>query len=63
MMKKIIALILAVVCCLSVLYGCGGESSTEAAYKVMYEGTEVQETFSELMTRQKKSEAEDAGWL
>ena len=35
MMKKIIALILAAACCLSVLYGCGGgETSTDAAYQV-----------------------------
>ena len=36
---------------------------TEAAYKVLYEGADVRETFLELMTRQKKAEAEDAGWL
>jgi len=36
---------------------------TEAAYKVLYEGAAVRETFLELMTRQKKAEAEDAGWL
>ena len=34
-MKKIIALILAAICCLSVLYGCGGgETSTDAVYQV-----------------------------
>lgn len=34
-MKKILALILAAACCLSVLYGCGGgETSTDAAYQV-----------------------------
>jgi len=36
---------------------------TEAAYKVLYEGAEVKETFLELMNRQKKAEAEDVGWL
>ena len=36
---------------------------TEAAYKVLYEGAEARKTFLELMTRQKKAEAEDAGWL
>ena len=36
---------------------------TEAAYKVLYEGANVRETFLELMTRQKKAEIEDAGWL
>lgn len=36
---------------------------TEAAYKVLYEGANVRETFSSLLTRQKKSETEDAGWL
>lgn len=36
---------------------------TEAAYKVLYEGADVRETFSSLLTRQKKSESEDAGWL
>ena len=36
---------------------------TEAAYKVLYEGAAVRETFLELMTRQKKAESEDAGWL
>ncbi len=36
---------------------------TEAAYKVLYESTDVRETFLELMTRQKKAEIEDAGWL
>ena len=36
---------------------------TEAAYKVLYEGADVEPTFLELMTRQKKAEAEDAGWL
>ena len=36
---------------------------TEAAYKVLYEGADVKETFSSLLTRQRKSEIEDAGWL
>ena len=36
---------------------------TEAAYKVLYEGAEARKTFLELMTRQKKAETEDAGWL
>ena len=36
---------------------------TEAAYKVLYEGADVRETFSSLLTRRKKSETEDAGWL
>ena len=36
---------------------------TQAAYKVLYEGANVQETFSGLMSRRKKAESEDAGWL
>ena len=36
---------------------------TEAAYKVLYEGADVKETFLSLMNRQRKSESEDAGWL
>ena len=36
---------------------------TEAAYKVLYEGADVRETFPELMARRKKAEIEDAGWL
>ena len=36
---------------------------TEAAYKVLYEGADVKETFASLLTRRKKSEVEDAGWL
>ena len=35
---------------------------TQAAYKVLYEGAPVNETFLELMNRDKKSEREDAGW-
>jgi glycerol-3-phosphate dehydrogenase (NAD(P)+) len=36
---------------------------TEAAYKVLYENADVKETFQALMSRAKKSEREDAGWL
>ena len=36
---------------------------TEAAYKVLYEGAPVGETFLSLMNRDRKSEREDAGWL
>jgi len=36
---------------------------TEAAYKVLYEGADVKETFLGLMARQRKAESEDAGWL
>lgn len=36
---------------------------TEAAYKVLYENADVKETFLGLMSRQRKSESEDAGWL
>ena len=36
---------------------------TEAAYKVLYENADVQQTFQSLLTRQKKAEHEDAGWL
>ncbi len=36
---------------------------TEAAYKVLYEGADVKETFLGLMSRRRKSESEDAGWL
>ena len=36
---------------------------TEAAYKVLYEGADVKETFAGLLTRRKKSETEDACWL
>ena len=36
---------------------------TEAAYKVLYENSDVRETFVGLMNRAKKSETEDAGWL
>lgn len=36
---------------------------TEAAYKVLYQGADVKEIFSSLLTRRKKSESEDADWL
>ena len=36
---------------------------TEAAYRVLYEDANVKETFLGLMSRQKKAESEDAGWL
>ena len=36
---------------------------TEAAYQVLYEGADVKETFLGLMSRRKKAESEDAGWL
>ena len=36
---------------------------TEAAYKVLYENADVVATFSNLMSRAKKAESEDAGWL
>ena len=36
---------------------------TEAAYKVLYEGADVKETFQGLMLRRRKAESEDAGWL
>ena len=36
---------------------------TEACYKVLYEGADVVKTFSNLMSRAKKAESEDAGWL
>ena len=36
---------------------------TEAAYQVLYEGADVQEVFSNLMSRRRKAESEDAGWL
>ena len=35
---------------------------TQAAYRVLYEGANVRDTFLELMNRQKKPELEDAGW-
>ena len=36
---------------------------TTAAYKVLYEGADVKTAFMGLMTRGRKSESEDAGWL
>ena len=36
---------------------------TEAAYKVLYEGTNVKEAVQGLLTRSRKAESEDAGWL
>jgi glycerol-3-phosphate dehydrogenase len=36
---------------------------TEAAYKVLYENADVSQTFAALMSRAKKAEPEDAGWL
>ncbi len=36
---------------------------TEAAYKVLYEGVDVKQAFTALLTRQRKAESEDAGWL
>ena len=36
---------------------------TEAAYKVLYEGADVKDTFLGLMTRQRKAESENPGWL
>ena len=36
---------------------------TEAAYKVLYEGSPVRETFLGLMTRNRKAESENPGWL
>ncbi len=36
---------------------------TEAAYKVLYEGADVKQVVLELLTRQKKCESENPGWL
>ncbi len=36
---------------------------TEAAYRVLYEGVDVQQAFTALLTRQPKAESEDPGWL
>ncbi len=36
---------------------------TEAAYKVLYEGAGAKQAFTALLTRQRKVESEDAGWL
>jgi glycerol-3-phosphate dehydrogenase (NAD(P)+) len=36
---------------------------TESAYKVLYEGADVQSTVRDLLRRSRKAESEDAGWL
>ena len=36
---------------------------TEAAYKVLYENMDVKEAFMGLLSRDRKAESEDAGWL
>ena len=36
---------------------------TEAAYKVLYEGCDVKEAVQSLLSRGRKAESEDAGWL
>ncbi|MBQ7230536.1 MAG: NAD(P)-dependent glycerol-3-phosphate dehydrogenase [Oscillospiraceae bacterium] len=36
---------------------------TEAAYKVLYEGADVKEAVQNLLTRQRKAESENPGWL
>ncbi len=36
---------------------------TEAAYRVLYENADVKTVFQQLLTRQRKAESEDAGWL
>ena len=36
---------------------------TEAAYQVLYEGAEVKSTFLGLMSRNRKTESENPGWL
>ena len=36
---------------------------TEAAYKVLYEGADVRQAVQALLTRQRKSESENPGWL
>ena len=36
---------------------------TEAAYKVLYEGADVRQAVQALLTRQRKAESEDPGWL
>ena len=36
---------------------------TQAAYQVLYEGANAAEVFSGLMSRRRKAESEDAGWL
>ncbi len=36
---------------------------TEAAYHVLYEGVDVKQAFASLLSRQRKAESEDPGWL
>ncbi len=36
---------------------------TEAAYRVLYEGAPVGQAVQSLLSRQRKAESEDAGWL
>ena len=36
---------------------------TEAAYRVLYEGADVKDAVQSLLSRQRKPESEDAGWL
>ena len=36
---------------------------TEAAYKVLYEGAEVKQAVQDLLTRQRRAESENPGWL
>ena len=36
---------------------------TEAAYKVLYEGADVKEAVRDLLSRHRRAESEDAGWL
>lgn len=36
---------------------------TEAAYKVLYEGVDVKDAVKALLTRSRRAESEDAGWL
>ena len=36
---------------------------TEAAYKVLYENADVKQAVQELLTRQRKAESENPGWL
>ena len=36
---------------------------TEAAYKVLYEDADVKQAVQALLTRQRKAESENPGWL
>ena len=36
---------------------------TQATYQVLYQGADVKDVVQQLLTRQKKAESEDAGWL